>query len=257
MSFCPKNRLLFCCEFLQLLFQAANVPHPFLATGNGRAHKSLKHTNRDLEAVLASGSMTKCEPTWYDHHVKFWDVFGSNQNRNRQNWKAPSSLLAPSCNDEVIVDVPRIQTLHRFIELTPQCRFNCPWAGASQSQRFAQVHDSNVPRLWRSQPLGVLISLTLVSQIWMFFFGISIQSTLHIFFQTIESQSTCYFHLFPLEIFFMSVIQPLNIWMTKPQPHPLALMVGTFLSSPLPDMQGNGSCTSPDVFGFEPWALKT
>lgn len=91
MSFCPKNRLLFCCEFLQLLFQAANVPHPFLATGSGRAHKSLKHTNHDLEAVLASGSMTKCEPTWYHHHVKFWDVFGPNQNRNRQKWKPPSS----------------------------------------------------------------------------------------------------------------------------------------------------------------------
>lgn len=89
MSFCPKNRLLFCCEFLQLLFQAANVPHPFLATGNGRAHKSLKHTNRDLEAVLASGSMTKCEPTWYDHHVKFWDVFGPNQNRDWQKWNTP------------------------------------------------------------------------------------------------------------------------------------------------------------------------
>ncbi len=73
-SFCPKNRLLFCCEFLQLLFQTANVPHPVLATGNGRANKRLERTNRDLEAVLASGSMTKCEPTWYDHHVDFWDV---------------------------------------------------------------------------------------------------------------------------------------------------------------------------------------
>lgn len=139
MSFCPKNRLLFCCEFLQLLFQAANVPHPFLATGSGRAHKSLKHTNHDLEAVLASGSMTKCEPTWYHHHVKFWDVFGPNQNRNRQKWKPPSSpflstqdldlIFSPSCNDEVIVDVPRIQTLHRFIELTPQDRFNCRFNG--------------------------------------------------------------------------------------------------------------------------------
>ncbi len=156
---------------------------------------------------------------------------------NKQKWKPPSSLfkdldpgLSPSCNDEVIVDVPRIQTLHGFIELTPQTisTAGCPrFNDASQRiQRetprymIRMCRDSGAPNhsgflyAWVKGFVCFRNGCLFVSSLWL------LVSNPLVFFQTIE-WSTCYVHLFPLEVFLMFVIQSLNIWMTKnTQPHP-------------------------------------